>query len=63
MVGAADLPGVTEVAKPDVVGRVEPRVGTEVALGEGPKSLVDDLERRALRRHPSHGEQATSRPR
>ena len=39
--GAADLPCVAEVAQLDVVGHVEPRLGTEIALGQGAEALLD----------------------
>ena len=39
-----DLPGAAHVAEAHVVGRVEARLGAEIALGERPEGLVDRLQ-------------------
>ena len=40
--GAADLPGVAHVAEAHVVGRVEARLGAEIALRERAEGLLDE---------------------
>ena len=38
--GAPDLPGPSQVTELDVVGRVEPRIGSQIALGQRAKRLL-----------------------
>ena len=54
--GTADLPGVPDVAQADVVGRVEPRLRAQVALGQRPECLLH-LRQRRHRRRKLHGRQ------
>ena len=52
--GAADLPGVPDVAEADVVGRVEAAFRPQVALGERPEGLLH-LGQGLTRRRKLHG--------
>ena len=54
--GAADLPGVPEVAELDVVGGVKPGLGAQVAIGQGPEGRVDGRQPGGLRGVGRHGQ-------
>ena len=44
VLGAADLPGTTDVAQTDLVRRVEAGVGSEIPLRQRAKGLVDEAQ-------------------